>query len=334
MAKIQFVCIPATVYGLLVYLLYKSLDDIKRTRFFTYFTIPEQIRNKLPNNKYLEYRKNSKYSYVIKYKILRTLVAPELNTCKIYAQDHFPIAPYLIGNRKYTLMPDGPHYMEINAKQKWVKEAWTQREVSSGIKKILANFVSESMYGYIGKNALCEHLILTEDEDLPHTLNMQRTIVNIKEFWQQSSIDKQNYILNIFGVEKDIINNLSNKKVILFSSPFVDDGIISEEEQITIYRDAISKYNQENIIIKKHPRDTIDYRKHFNNVLVFDKPIPSQLFNLIGPKYETAITIFSTAVLDFDYDLNIEWIGTKVNPKLLAEFGDQKLEDYISKRNK
>ena len=45
MAKIQFVCIPATVYGLLVYLLYKSLDEYVKLTNESLFDNIKEIHN-------------------------------------------------------------------------------------------------------------------------------------------------------------------------------------------------------------------------------------------------------------------------------------------------
>ena len=335
-AKYYNVCAPATVYGLLVFLLYASEEDIVHTKFLTSHTIPKFVRDRVPNNEYVEARLTRKRAlwYFVKYKILRRFLAPELVHSKIYAQDHLTTSPYIISQRHYTLLPDGPFFLELNSKQKWVLDAWHKKENLGGLERFFSNAISLSRFGYMGKNLLCDHLILTEEEDIQHTIGISRTIVNIKESWGKSSDQKKESILNIFGVTNDLVKILASKKIILFSSPFVDDGVITEEEQISIYQDALKNYNEGDVVIKMHPRDTLDYKNHFPNILVFDKPIPSQLFNLIGPQYTCAITIYSTAVLDFDYDLKVDWIGTKVHPKLYAAFGDQRYEDYISKRAK
>ena len=75
-----------------------------------------------------------------------------------------------------------------------------------------------------------------------------------------------------------------------------------------------------------HPLDKIQYQKYYPEAYVFDKIVPMQLLNLLDIRYDTVITICSSAAFSFSYDINIDWIGTESNPKLLVALGKQELK--------
>jgi hypothetical protein len=52
-----------------------------------------------------------------------------------------------------------------------------------------------------------------------------------------------------------------------------------------------------------------------------------QLLNLLGVKFAKAVAISSSSILSFPYEIEKDWIGTKIHPKLEAALGDIKLSD-------
>jgi len=66
----------------------------------------------------------------------------------------------------------------------------------------------------------------------------------------------------------------------------VDCGF-SETEEKELYESIIRKYsNFEDVVIKLHPRDLLDYKKYFPNVSVFDSKAPMQLVNVFDGGFE------------------------------------------------
>jgi hypothetical protein len=57
---------------------------------------------------------------------------------------------------------------------------------------------------------------------------------------------------------------------------------------------------------------------------VFEKPVPMHLFNLLGARFKKAITVFSSTVASFDYNIEIDWYGTEISEPLLNKFGIQR----------
>ena len=65
-----------------------------------------------------------------------------------------------------------------------------------------------------------------------------------------------------------------------------------------------------------NPRDEIDYESLFPDVTVCRLRVPSQLFDMSGVRFEIAATYFSAAVLDFSYDIRVDWYADELMQKL------------------
>jgi len=117
-----------------------------------------------------------------------------------------------------------------------------------------------------------------------------------------------------------IDKNLKYKSIVLFTQPLSEDNVLTEEEKISLYKTIIGNYDQEKLVIKTHPRETTNYRDYFPNIEVFNENYPSEILDVLGIRFEKAVTIFSTAVYVYSKE-NIIFYGTKIHPKLLSRFG-------------
>jgi hypothetical protein len=96
----------------------------------------------------------------------------------------------------------------------------------------------------------------------------------------------------------------------------------------------VNNYDRGTLLIKKHPRETFDYKILFPDIPVFEKPIPIQLFDLLGVRFKRAITVFSSAVASFDYDIKIDWYGTEISEALLKNFGSKRCPPPLYSKTK
>ena len=88
---------------------------------------------------------------------------------------------------------------------------------------------------------------------------------------------------------------------VLITQPLSQDGLLSsDEEQEKMYKYIINKYlNKENVIIKTHPRETLDY-KNISNASVIKDKFPLELMNYYEDiKLNKVITISSTSIDTF-----------------------------------
>lgn len=321
------ICIVDTVYALSFYLLISDENDIKNTIYFVGNGIPIKIRQRLNKVHYIPtYCQESTIQHLLK-AIWIKYKYKTLNTCTFWGQDHIWYFPILVGHKQYNLIEDCPmifHLHEQAGNYEKVKQYSTKRQKQFFFIKKIRDWIYGPISGLVlGYNQQCKKIILSQPYTLPYVKESQVELFNWKKLWNKSSETKQKLITHIFELT-DIPHSGGN---ILFTQPFVTDKLLTEEEQYTLYNNICKKYSYQNIIIKPHPRDTFDYRKYFPQIPIIEGSIPMQLINLTGIKFEKAITVCSSVVLSFEYDIKIDWIGPAVHPKLLERFGDLKLED-------
>jgi hypothetical protein len=252
-----------------------------------------------------------------------------LRKAKIFGHDHLELSPYIIGKRDYTYIEDGPLILSIYYKSKFhsdICKHWTDLNIC---KKTIASFISGVFDHPVANNKQCGTIILTLDDDAPHVAGKSKIILPLDTAWKDLSDKRKQYILNIFGVAKEDIISLQNKTHILLTQQFSSDGFISEAEQIEIYRQILEKYDPSCLVIKTHPRETVNYRNYFPQIYVFDKIVPMQLLLLMGTNFKKAITLFSSSINMFPDTVEKEWIGSSVHPALHELFPNLDRNIYV-----
>lgn len=326
--KIERVCIVGSIYALLVYLLNSTVDEMEKTFYFFSYGIPESIQKKIKNKQHFDLKKNkylnNKFVLLILLRFGQYFRWPFFKKSQIYAQDHLLISSYLIGYKKYIEIEDFPKFYEryfVRKTRLLRLKFW--RDDKYKLRWLWKCLVSPS-FGYVdGHNDICTTLLLTDSSYIPKALKSKNIITNpLRKLWFNSSDVKKSRILNIYNLDNNDISEICSKKKILFTQPFSDDNFISINEQRRIYKEILKNYDSSEIIIKVHPRDTFDYIEDFPKVVVFNKPIPFQLFDLLNVKFDTAITVCSTAVNSIEYDVKIDWYGTKISNQLVSRIGN------------
>lgn len=329
MKKNGRVVITGTVYNLLLNLLNTPEEDFVSTLYITCDTIPLSIRKNLKREIFIPNMHNigrlRLMKYLFQYRFFDWLFCPCLNHSRIYAQDHLPYMPLIVGKRNYAFTEDGPNVFKVNEKFRYVQEAWDMHNHSQNA-SWLSKTLNPLQGGIFARNDFCDELVISEATrgNVPNYAQEKKmTVVNMKETWDSSSDVKKRQILKIFNITNEDIKLMMSRHIIVFTQPFFEDGDVpSLDDHIEVYRKVMSKYNLNEVIIKTHPRETIDYQKFFPEVVVFNKPVPFQLLDLIGLKFDEAATVCSTAVLSIPYPLKINWVGAKIHPRILKEYGD------------
>jgi len=93
--------------------------------------------------------------------------------------------------------------------------------------------------------------------------------------------------------------NTKEKKALIITQNIYDEGYVeSEIDKINIYKNLISKIpSNYKVFIKVHPRERTDYALHIDDVTVFPKTFPAELFLLLGNNtFDVGYTLFSTAL--------------------------------------
>lgn len=201
------------------------------------------------------------------------------------------------------------------------------------IKKKIIDFLLLRPINYkpFGYSKNIKKIYLTGLAPIPEEIKAKVEIINLKELWNKKTKEEKEEILDIFNFNENIINTIKNKKNILFTQPLSEDGFISEEEKVNLYKRIISNYKKEELVIKTHPREKTNYKEYFPNVEILNQSFPAELLDLLDINFEKVITIFSTAALNFSKNAEMDFYGTKIHSQLLKLWGDS---DKIMKANK
>lgn len=184
-------------------------------------------------------------------------------------------------------------------------------------------------YKGCGYSKYVKKIYLTGLAEIPNEIKNKVEIVEIKKLWNLKKQEEKYRILKLFNCSIDLLEKLSDRKIILYTQPLSEDSILSEDEKVELYSRIIRNYQEENIVIKKHPREKTDYKKYFKKVKVFEEIFPAEFLELYEIRFDKSVTIFSSAVLSCK-SKKIDFYGTEVHPKLLERFGSM---DHIIKRN-
>jgi len=314
---IKRVCIVDSIYALLLYFLISTEEEIKNTFYFTGTGVPESIRKNLPNRHSFKKQPTLLRRLFLKLSLnfFSHLRWNFLKTAKIFGQDHIQFFSTLVRNRNYTLLEDAPLVFSnftnshIDKQNRKLRTSWSIKIVNLLYGKIFATS--------FGQNSQCENIILTKEEDLKYLPNKQTTLIDLQNIWQVSSKSKQELVLKLFNIDLSAPIFTTKKSIIILTQPFyVDVPNFSEQEQIDLYKEIVERYDKSEVVIKTHPRDKINYCQYFLDIEIFDKPIPMQLLSILGVRFEKAVTIFSSAVLDFPYKIKVEKIGMSCRKKI------------------
>lgn len=233
-------------------------------------------------------------------------------TFEIYAQDHV-LKSYSFFKGKFYVIEDGiMTYLE--AKNEYEKEK-------------SRSFFSKWKRKRKGKIATCgvsskvEKVYLRGILPTPDCLQHKVEYMDIYSLWKQKSMEEKKWILHFFDFQKKHLELLQSKKTILFTQPLSEDGIMTEEEKIGIYRKILEKEEIKELVIKAHPRETTEYTKYFDGVSVLQEKTPFELYLLHGLRGKRVITLFSTAVYGLS-DFEVIFYGTNGNRNLIGRFGE------------
>lgn len=324
------VCIIWTVYHLYFYLLYSSDKEIKDTFFFFCSDIPVSFIKKFPNSHYFVKRKTIAERRRIRLylRFFSRIRWPFLKSAEIFGVDDLVFSPGLIGKRDYILMEDAPSSIFMYYNSEIYKR---KTKIYKGLNGILKKIVYGNTFRVgKGESNQCKKILFSQYNEFLNLKNKNIEIISLPTLWDEASAKKKDFILSLFNITSEDLLIMEEKSIILLTQPFSIEIGMNETEQIELYRSIIQKYNQKEILLKAHPRDPINYKEYFPEISIFSKPIPMQLIDMMGIKFKKAVTVNSTAVLSFPYEIEIDWLGTTCNKTLFAFYGDMPLPDKLS----
>ena len=164
-----------------------------------------------------------------------------------------------------------------------------------------------------GTHKIIKKIYLTQNE-VPEVIKNKTEVIDMKKLWADKTDEEKNKILEIYNI-KDIINSIESDPILLLTECFSEDGLLSLDEEIHIYKELIKNQNTNNIIIKTHPRETKNYKDIFPEFSVINQPFPIEILKCVDINIQKVITIASSATLNLADECEIELYGKKTTSK-------------------
>lgn len=315
-------CHVGSVYSLLVYIAYSTDEQLKNTFYIFDWMISKEFAQKFKN--VYHYRKhkllqNKWYFSYIDLMFQKYFLCKHIpKDAKLFANDHLWSSSAIIGRHKYTLLEDAARICSMYwYGKKRTDMEYNRKTKSYKLRRLLLGPVEVHPHG---DNVCCTELLLTTDDHPDYIKNKLIYKLNWNGLWETFSSWKKDFLMKTYDFSLEDIDYIKSGKVILFTQPLYPD-FVSKEEHEKIYRSIISNYSAEELLIKPHPRDSFQYETISSNLRVFRKRIPSQFFDMLGIHFNTAATVSSSAVMNFEYPIKIDWFGTECSSDLFKVCG-------------
>lgn len=308
----------------------KNLEKIKEEKIFL------ELPNLNGYSSIIQKIKLSNYIKKIRKENVEILNELEKGEAELYGVDQDFLGKKLFYKERINVIEEGTGFYLTNSfffygnKIIFNNLKFKVRKVIKKIIELMFNIKErKKVFGYdetVNKIYLTENLC----KEIPKGLEKKVEIINLKELWNKKSEEEKKIILDIFNFNDKIREKITKNIIMLFTQPLSEDNMISEEEKIEIYSKILAKYNNQTVMIKPHPREKTDYSRYFPNCYVMEEKYPVEILELVGINIKKAVTVFSSAVFGLGKNIEIDFYGTEIHPKLLNIFGSQ---DNIIKRN-
>ncbi|WP_059367401.1 glycosyltransferase family 52 [Rodentibacter caecimuris] len=226
----------------------------------------------------------------------------DLSKFNVYGADHILGSSFFLKRCPFYLIEDGTENYQL-------------KNYKRSLKNRLFSLPKFGMYKNVKK------IYLTKNDNIPDCIKEKVEIIDIHQLWKEKTKVEQDEILFLLDVNVNKIKNLKSKNTVLFTQPLSEDNVLTEQEKIDIYSSIIENYDKEKLVVKTHPREKTNYQGYFPDVEVFNENYPSEILDVLGVKFEKAVTLFSTAVYVYPKE-NVDFYGTKIHPKLEKRFGE------------
>ncbi len=322
--KSERVCVVSTVYAFLLYLLYHSTEEIEDTFFVFDSFFPDDITIKIVNGYHLRKSPSSSWYKELWYykKVIRKYLPKLSKSTIIFAQDHTTSEVIYLSSHQYTFIEDSQQICKRFYDTPYGKSHVASRKT---IKCKIASLLLGPLYRRgMADNSQAVRLLLTKEDDSVFLANKERLFVpNIDHtLWNSFSEGKKQLFIKIFNLDKDVMKIGNDDKILLLTDPLAESKSVSVDEQIRIYKEIMSYYDESKVIIKLHPRDRFfDYRKLFPKSLVLDRSFPAELFSLLDVSFNRVVTTISSAINPFIGKIPVDWYGV-MNADLADEIGE------------
>lgn len=298
--NITTICCADSAYGLLLYFLITG-KNAAETFFFFSDKVPQKYRTQLVNSKFMKVPKSDckllHYFCQIFYAIILPFFYKKHHFEKLpaYGFDFMEWTnPILLLSKEFYLLEDGygSYTMPPIEAERFRKSVW---------RRFLVKHFSFFNLPF-GLSSRVKEVFLTGLLSIPEEIGHKVRLVDLKTLWINHTELFRRSIIDFFccGFK---IEKYQDRSILLLTQCWSEANIMSEIEKIDLYSRIIKRYGVENIVLKTHPRETTDYKKVFPELEIITEPIPYQLLDLMGMRFNTAISVNSTAIFSMSVEI-------------------------------
>lgn len=293
--------------SMIVYLFY-NIKYLKNTIFL----FENDYKLNLKNKYILDNSGNKDIKRYRNYKYLNQITSRDEEK-EFWIQDHLNYSPYfLVKFKNINLLEDGLDNYNSKLIKKKIRYNLKNKLLGGTFK------LDRSTYG-ISKSI--SKIYLTGMREIPEEIREKVELINLKKLWEKMSEEEKKEILKVFNIRKEEMEIFKKRRIILITQTISEDTQITEEEKIDIYRKILSKYNENEILIKPHPREVTDYKKYFKNIEILRREIPMEMISFLVENLEEVITLFSTSAFEFKDVCKVKFLGTEYDERLVKNYG-------------
>lgn len=263
------ICVIGSPYVLLLYLLYSG--DLKNTIFVFQGKYPlkeaaDNLRRYGCTCMFISYDENVTNEGHMWNEVIQSIDYKDIN---IFVQDTMSAFENFSG-KPITLIEDGRiSYISYSDSQK-----------TKGFK----------VYSY---HPDVKQIIYAGLEPIPDALKNKSIVISIEDLWNKKNKVEKKQLLSIFDFDYDDMIQLINtgRNIIVFTRNYSTIGKCSLQEHLDMYREVISNYNQNQVIIKPHPNDNVNYQAYFPTCCILPTKLPAELLHLCSIPIKTVVSI-------------------------------------------
>lgn len=168
-------------------------------------------------------------------------------------------------------------------------------------------------------NALDNQICFAEDDSvhnvwfirekaIPACYREKAVFVDLMKMWNAKTLQEKKEIYGAFSLDETILNELNgeNTKIIMATTDFVGNNLCDEDTQIQMFKELMKDYKEEEVIIKTHPNDIIDYGSIFPKAKILHGRFPMELLLFCDTTVEKIVGIQSNVLKNLDGRFLIE----------------------------
>lgn len=198
--------------------------------------------------------------------------------------DHNSMAGFFFGTN-FILLEDG--YSNYDEKRYWAE-------------RFTITMPDGRSYIAGGHNDYVRQIVLTgRGGEAPADLRDKCCIINLMAIWKEKTAAEKKRIKDFFDFPEERIKKLlsEGRDCYLVTENYYLAGEMTAEDQIAMYGEILKKYDNKKVVIKPHPNDYLDYKKHFPDCEVVSGFFPMELIPLEGIMIRKVIGVMSNSML-------------------------------------